>query len=246
MAISLGKMIKQSKKEKKPVCSVIVAAAGASTRMEGINKLLIDIGGMPVLIHTLTVLNKCSEISEIIVVTRETDIAAVAQLCELYKISKVSKIIAGGQTRLESVYKGVLQTSTGSKLVAVHDGARPFVTEQIVSDTIEAALKFSAAAPAVPVTSTIKLAKNGMILKTVDRTNLYEVQTPQVFVAEILKGALQNAVDKSLYITDDCMAVEAIGCPVKLTAGSQENIKLTTVADIAYAEAIYRARRKSL
>jgi 2-C-methyl-D-erythritol 4-phosphate cytidylyltransferase len=225
------------------VCSVVVAAAGSSARMQGTNKLLINIGGKPVLAHTLTALNKCREVAEIIVVTRSEDMNTVAQLCGTYKVTKISKIIVGGETRLESVYNGVLQVSPASALIAVHDGARPFVTESIVSNTVEAALKFSAAAPAVPVTSTIKLAKNGMVEKTIEREHLYEVQTPQIFAAEILKGALQNAVDKSLYITDDCMAVEAIGCPVKLTEGSRENIKLTTVADIAYAEAVNKARR---
>lgn len=242
MTIRLKKLFKKEK-DKSAVCSVVVAAAGSSTRMQGTNKLLIDIGGKPVLAHTLTALNRCREVAEIIVVTRQDDMNAVAQLCLTYKITKIAKIIIGGETRLESVYNGVQQVSPASKLIAVHDGARPFVTENIVSNTVAAALKFNAAAPAVNVTSTIKLAKNGMVEKTIERENLYEVQTPQIFACEILKGALQNAIDKSLYITDDCMAVEAIGCPVRLTEGSRENIKLTTVADIAYAEALSKARR---
>ena len=227
------------------VCSAVVAAAGSSARMEGTNKLFAEIGGKPVLALALTALSKCREISEIIVVTRESDLTAVADICSTYGISKISKIITGGKTRLDSVYNGVMQVSPDSKLIAVHDGARPFVTEQIVSAAIEAALKYLAAAPAVPVTSTIKLARDGIVEKTIDRANLYEIQTPQVFIAELLKGALQNAVDRALYITDDCMAVEAIGCRVKLTEGSRENIKLTTAADIKYAEAIDKARRDS-
>lgn len=242
MAIRLRKLFKREK-DKSAVCSVIVAAAGSSARMQGTNKLLIEIGGKPVLAHTLTALNRCREIAEIIVVTRQVDMSTVAQLCLTYEVSKVSKIIIGGETRLESVYYGVQQVSPVSKLIAVHDGARPFVTDSIVSNTVDAALRYSAAAPAVPVTSTIKQAKNGIVEKTIDRAYLYEVQTPQIFTSEILKGALQNAIDKSLCITDDCMAVEAIGCPVKLTEGSRENIKLTTVADIAYAEAVHKTRR---
>lgn len=226
-------------------CSVVVAAAGASTRMDGQNKLFVEIGGKPVLAHTLSALERCREIFEIIVVTRPEDLDEVAQICEKYMISKTTKVIIGGQTRLESVYNGVLQASPDSKLIAVHDGARPFVTDSIVKSAVEAALKYSAVAPAIPVTSTVKQAKNSMVVHTLNRDELFEIQTPQIFVSELIKGALQNAVDKKLYITDDCMAVEAIGYPVRLTAGSRENIKLTTSADTAFAEAIYKMRREA-
>lgn len=246
MTIRLKKMLKKSNVKDKALCSVIVAAAGSSSRMDGPNKLFIEIGGKPVLAHTLTALNRCKEIGEIIVVTRASDINDVAQLCSTYKVTKMAKIIVGGPTRLESVYNGVQQASPDLKLIAVHDGARPFVTEYIVMNTVKAAMAYFAAAPAVPIISTVKQAKNGMVEKTVDRTNLFEVQTPQIFVAELLKGALQNAIDKSLEVTDDCMAVEAIGCPVKLTDGSRENLKLTTADDLAYAEAIYKMRRSRL
>ena len=130
----------------------------------------------------------------------------------------------------------------GSKLIAVHDGARPFVSENTVTLAVAAALKYSAAAPAVQMTSTIKRAQNGVVVKTLDRSELFEIQTPQIFASELLKGALQNAVDKKLYITDDCMAVEVLGCQIRLTAGSRDNIKLTTTVDIAFAEAILKLR----
>lgn len=242
MDIRLKRLFGKNKKTA-PACSVVVAAAGLSARMEGIDKLFLEIGGKPVLVHTLTALGKCREFREIIVVARESEIERIARLCRTYDLRGIVKIVAGGQTRLESVYNGVNQVSPDSRLIAVHDGARPFVTEQVVSAAVEAALKYSAAAPAVPVTSTIKLARSGIVEKTIDRNNLYEIQTPQVFAAELLKGALQNAVDKSLYITDDCMAVEAIGCRVKLTEGSRENLKLTTAHDIIFAEAIAGMRR---
>lgn len=235
--------IRENNQDGDASCSVVVAAAGASTRMDGQNKLFVEIGGMPILAHTLTALDTCREIREIIVVTRAEDIDVVASLCAEHMVSKISKVIVGGQTRLESVYYGVLQAAPDSKLIAVHDGARPFVTNGIVKSTIEAALKYSAAAPAVPVTSTVKQAKNGMVVHTLNRDELFEIQTPQIFVSELIKGALQNAVDKKLHITDDCMAVEAIGFPVRLTAGTRENIKLTTSVDIAFAEAIYKMRR---
>lgn len=243
MALKFKNLLGKEDEDAHASCSVIVAAAGTSSRMDGMNKLLVEIGGKPILAHTLMTLNKCREISEIIVVTRAVDLDAVASLCAEHVVSKLSKIIIGGKTRLESVYTGVLQASPYSKLIAVHDGARPFVTEYIVETAVNAALKYSAAAPSVPVTSTIKQAKSGMVVHTLNRDELFEIQTPQIFVSELIKGALQNAVDKKLYITDECMAVEALGYPVKLTAGSRENIKLTTSVDIAFAEAIYKMRR---
>ncbi len=224
-------------------CSAVVAAAGSSTRMGGMDKLFLELGGMPVLAHTLTALSKCHSIRELVVVTRSEELERVAAMCREYYIEKVAKIIPGGDTRLDSVYKGLLQISPDADLVAIHDGARPFVTEELVSLVLEAASKYGAAAPAVPVPSTVKQAKNGMVLKPIDRSELFEIQTPQVFASALIKGALQNAIDKSLYITDDCMAVEALGCPVKLTSGSRENIKLTTKTDILYAEALLSRRQ---
>lgn len=246
MTIKRRKMFKKDMESMQAICSVVIAAAGSSTRMDGLNKLFIEIDGQPVLAHTLTALNKCKEISEIIVVTRADDLQTVALLCERYNVTKISKIIVGGPTRLESVYIGVQQVAPEAKLIAIHDGARPFVTAQIVSDAVAAALIYSAAAPAVPVISTLKLAKNNMVERTIARENLFEIQTPQIFVAEILKGALKNAVDRSLYITDDCMAVEALGCTVKLTKGSRENIKLTTADDLTFAEAVCIVRRSNI
>lgn len=243
MPLNIGKLLGKSDSRSKAFCTAVVAAAGSSTRMDGQNKLFIEIGGKPVLAHTLSALEACRRIGEIIVVTRAEDIQRVALLCENNGLAKVTKIISGGATRQESVYKGVLQVSKRAELIAVHDGARPFVTETIVALAVDAAKKYAAAAPAIPVTSTIKLAKDGLVEKTIDREALFEVQTPQVFSTELLKAALSNAIDKALYITDECMAVEALGCPVRLTAGARDNIKLTTAMDIVIAQAIYDARR---
>jgi 2-C-methyl-D-erythritol 4-phosphate cytidylyltransferase len=242
MAGFIEKMIHADKKDKAAHCSVVVAAAGSSTRMGGQDKMFLELGGRPVLLHTLTALNQCPIVDEIVVVARAGDIGFVATLCKENLIEKAVKVIAGGDSRLNSVYNGVQAVSQAAEIIAVHDGARPFVTECILAGVVNAAAKYSAAAPAVPVSSTIKQAKNGIVLKTVDRNELFEVQTPQAFSAELIKGALQNAIDKVLYITDDCMAVEALGCPVRLTEGSKLNIKITTQADIAFAETILRLR----
>ncbi len=240
MRLPIGKLLQRH--GKRQYCTAVVAAAGSSVRMGGQDKLFAEIAGTPVLALTLTALDRCPGIKQIVVVAREQELESVSELCRTYKIRKADKIITGGATRLESVYAGVLAASPAADLIAVHDGARPFVTEGMVSLVLDAAAKHHAAAPAVPVTSTVKQAKDGMVVKTIDRTSLFEVQTPQVFAADLIKGALQSAIEKDLKITDDCMAVEAIGCPVKLTTGLRENIKITTVTDIAFAEAIYARR----
>ena len=215
----------------------MIAAAGSSQRM-GKDKQFVEIHGKPVLAHTLLAFQNCPLVREIIVVTQEDKLARVGEICAEYKITKTAKIVPGGPTRLESVMNGVFAATKKSKLIAIHDGARPCVTQRVIERTIEAAAKHHAAAPAVPVSSTIKRAQRGMVLETVDRENLFEVQTPQIFTAAIIKGALTSAKKKSLEITDDCMAAELMGVTVHLTEGSRSNIKLTTREDIAIAAAI--------
>jgi len=220
----------------------VIAAAGNSVRMEGEDKLFIHVCGKPILAHTIDIFQRNSMVSEIIIVTREDRIAVVGELCGTYSFDKVSKIMIGGPTRLESVLNGVMAVSKSAKLIAIHDGARPCVSETVVNGTIEAAAKFSAAAPAVKASSTIKKVKNGIVVSTAERDSLFEIQTPQVFKADIIKSALTSALGKSIEMTDDCMAVELIGVPIHTTEGSRNNIKITTREDIAVVEALLRNR----
>jgi len=225
---------------KAPFCSAVIAAAGSSRRMEGEDKLFIDVFGIPVIVHTLIAFQKCGKVDEIVIVARDEKIERVSKLCLQYNITKATKIMAGGPTRLESVMNGVLAVSNKAQIVAIHDGARPCVSMGIIDTTIAAAIKYHAAAPAVPVISTLKHVKKGMIVSTVDRECIYEIQTPQVFTVEIIKAALTKALDKSLTVTDDCMAAELMGVPARVTEGSRNNIKLTTREDVLVAEAILR------
>ena len=197
MARQLSKLLSRDKENPEGCCSAVVAAAGASTRMGGQDKLLMELGGKPVLAHTLDALNKCREFSEIIVVTRQEKMNEVARICTEYRVDKVTQVVLGGPTRLESVMNGVRQVSPRSKLIAVHDGARPFVTAGIVSLAVAAALKFSAAAPAIPVTSTVKRARNGVVDKTIDRSELFEIQTPQVFARSFSRARCRMPSIKS-------------------------------------------------
>jgi len=206
--------------------------------MGGQDKLFYEICGIPVLGHTLIAFQNCKTINEIIITAREDKIEQIGLLCKSYDIGKARTIMIGGNTRLESVLRGVLAVSEESQLIAIHDGARPCVEQDIINNAVAAAAVRHAAAPAVKVSSTIKRVNNGLVTETVDRRDLYEIQTPQVFAAEIIKAALTNASFKYPEVTDDCMAAELIGVPVHIIEGSRNNIKITTAEDIVIAEAI--------
>lgn len=224
-----------------PYCVAVVVAAGSASRMKGTDKIFAILERLPVICRTLDVLERCSQVDEVVVVTREDAVERMRRLCPAYP--KAKTVVSGGVTRLESVMAGLRAVPENTQLVAVHDGARPLVPVDVVERTVAKAAKFGAAAPAIPVKDTIKIASAGAVQQTPDRKTLYAVQTPQVFDVDLLRGALQNALEKGLAITDDCSAVEAMGMTVQLTDGSEENIKLTTPLDMELAEAILRRRK---
>ena len=222
-------------------CSVVVVAAGSSTRM-GEDKLFMDLSGKPVLARTLEALNECTCVTEIVVVTRLESLEKVAALCREHCIHKVEKVVVGGATRTESAMAGLMQIRRSAKYVLIHDGARPLITEEIVSAALHGAAIYKCAAPAVPVTDTVKEAEQNTVVRTLDRSTLAAIQTPQAFIPEIIKAALTRATEEKKEYTDDCAAVEAMGLKVHLTKGSTENIKITGPVDIPTAEAILRSR----
>lgn len=224
-------------------CSAVVLAAGNSQRM-GKDKVLMPIGGAPVIAHTLKALQSSDRIDEIVIVTKYESIQEIADICNEHGISKASRVIRGGKTRLESALIGVSNVSEKSTLIAIHDGARPFVTEKLIDRVVHAAKTHSAAAPAVTASDTVRLLNSkGAVTATPDRDLVALVQTPQVFLAELIKAALTRAMDKGFRVTDDCSAVEAMGYKVTIVAGEADNIKLTTTRDIYAAEGILAERR---
>jgi len=230
------------RKIKNTTCSVVVVAAGSSTRM-GEDKLFMDLEGLPVLARTLRALDGCEFVDEIVLVSREDRIEQAAKLCRDYGIRKVEKVIIGGKTRGESSLAGLSAIRKDAKIVLIHDGARPLVTEDVVRDAMHVAAMYKCAAPAVPVTDTIKETEGDKVVRTPDRSRLVAVQTPQAFVPEIVKAALTAAVKAGTEYSDDCAAVEAMGVPVHLSRGSRENIKITGPVDIPIAAAILRSRK---
>ncbi len=227
-------------------CSAVVPAAGASSRMGGQNKLFAPVDGVPVLVRSVLALSRASCIHEVVVAVRESDLLDAAELLRPYPLGKPLKLVVGGATRLESVMAALRECSGEATLVAVHDAARPLVPPEVVEEAVEKARTCYAAAPAVPVKDTIKVAENGVVRQTPDRATLYAVQTPQVFDRDLLASALQAALDQRLPVTDDCSAVERLGKAVYLTAGSYENIKITTPEDLLIAQAICEGREEAL
>ena len=228
---------RKQKKRQEPCCSAVVVAAGSSTRM-GMDKLMLPLDETPVIVYTLRAVQAAPSVGEIILVTREDLIVPLSQLCQDYAISKVTKVVRGGASRTQSVRLGTLEVSGDAQVIAIHDGARPFVSAEVIERAVAQAMETGAAAPAVPVKDTIKVAHDGVVESTPDRACLFAVQTPQVFESSLIKAALQKALDDGLELTDDCAAVERLGMKVALTRGDERNIKLTTPEDLAVAQAI--------
>ncbi len=199
--------------------------------MGGIDKILAPLGGEPVIVRTVRAFQACDAIREIVVVTRADRIVPVTDL--LHGMTKVKAVVVGGKTRQESVALGTNALSKRMGLVAVHDGARPLVSEQLIDRVVRAANTYGAAAPALPVKDTVKVVTGGVVTDTPDRRTLYAVQTPQVFDFDLLRGALKAASGENL--TDDCAAVERLGVRVKIVQGDEKNIKLTTPMDLRLA-----------
>ncbi len=238
----LRKLFHRRQEEPAPFCSAVIVAAGQASRMEGIDKILCPIGGEPLLLYALAPFQASDLVDEIVIVTREDLMVPIGTLCSQRGITKVRRVVKGGDSRTESVLAGVKETDPRADLIAIHDGARPFLPLEVMEETVKTARQRGAAAPAIPVKDTVKLAQNGVVSQTPARDQLFAVQTPQVFEASLIKGALTKALEEGAALTDDCSAVERIGFPVCLTQGSEENIKITTPRDLTWGEAILAER----
>ena len=211
-------------------CGAVIVAAGTASRMGGIDKVMAQLGGEPMIARTVRQFQDCDAISEIVIVTRENLILPITGLCR--GMDKVIAVVAGGSSRQESVSLGLNALSGKVTLAAIHDGARPFVTWQLIDRVVRAANTYGAAAPAVPVKDTIKVVEGRVVKSTPDRATLYAVQTPQVFDFDLLRGALAKAKQDGAQVTDDCSAVERMGFTVKIVEGDERNIKITTPMDL--------------
>lgn len=216
-------------------CVGIILAAGMSSRMKGTNKQLLSLGGIPVIIRSALNFERCGEVSGIIIAARAEDIKEIEELCRQYNVKKLKAVCEGGESRAESAMKAY-SFIEDCDVVAVHDGARPFATPELISRVISDAYENGGAIAAVPVKDTIKAVSDGFIEDTPDRDKLYAAQTPQAFQKAIYGDMLRLGGD----VTDDSQLMERLGKKVKITLGSYDNIKITTPEDIALGESIIK------
>ena len=222
-------------------CGAVILAAGSASRMGGIDKVMAPLGGEPMIARTVRTFQECDAVSEIVIVTREDLILPITNLCK--GCDKVKAVVSGGKSRQESVGKGLNALGKDVKLAAVHDGARPLITWQLIDCCIRAANTYGAAAPAIPVKDTIKTVEGGIVVNTPERSKLRAVQTPQVFDIDLLKGALLKAYQDGAEVTDDCSAVERLGMKVKIVEGDEKNLKVTTPMDLKIAEMLLEEQK---
>ena len=240
-SVTFGEKMKKHNEFK---TSAIIVAAGRGSRMNmDMNKQYIDIAGKPILARTLQVFNDCSLIDEIILVVNENDIFYCKQnIIDFYEFYKVKIIVAGGDERQKSVFKGLMEVSSRTDIVLIHDGARPFVSEESIINSITSAEEFGGSVVAVPVKDTIKMADSqGIISQTIDRNILWSVQTPQTFKYSLIINAHNKALEDNFSGTDDSILLERLGYKLKLVMGGYDNIKITTKEDLLIAEAIVKA-----
>jgi 2-C-methyl-D-erythritol 4-phosphate cytidylyltransferase len=222
----------------KTTCILLAAGKGLRFGSE-LPKQFIKFNDVPVIIHTLNVLDSCERIDNIIIVMNPSYINYMERLLKKYPINKPLKIIKGGETRQESTYNGikVIEANGGSDIVVIHEGVRPFIDEELVNSTIEAAKEYGAVDVGVKTTDTMVQVKDGLIVSMPDRTTLYNGLMPQTFQYKILKEAHEKAIEDHFdATTDDVRLVHRLGLPVKIVEGSYVNKKLTTKEDVHFFE----------
>lgn len=220
--------------------SAIIACAGSSTRMNGVNKQLWELDGIPVAARSMMAFEGIEQVTEIIVSAREQDIPVIEELAERYGVTKFKCAVKGGETRQQSVFAAFMKTDRATRFIAVHDGARPLVDPEHIRRCVKDASIFGGAVLGVPVKDTVKLVDGGMITDTLDRRRLYSIQTPQIFRRDIYVKGINFAQDNELDFTDDCQLAEAVGAKINLTVSDYRNIKITTPEDLAVAEVLLR------
>lgn len=215
----------------------VIVAAGSGTRFgTKTPKQFLEINRKPVIIHTLERFDQCPKIDQIILVLSSPDKSIFLELSSKYNLKKLSKIVTGGKTRAESVFNGLKAIrAVGETIVAVHDGARPLITPEEISATIEKADADGAACLVAKVTDTVKKVSGDKITETINRTHLRRALTPQCFRYEILRHAFEKgSLDEN--VTDECFLVENAGYEISIVEGSSRNIKITHREDLALAE----------
>ena len=228
--------------------SIIIPAAGIGSRMQlPIAKQFFELEGMPVILHLLKRIDMVSDISEVVVALKENEVDFFRDdILKGAKLKKNIKYVVGGNTRQESVKSALSAVSADSEIIMIHDAVRPLITPNLIYNAIGMTRKLKATVTAVQVKDTVKEVRDGAVVKTLDREELYFAQTPQTFERDIIIRAHENALDKGIIGTDDSALVEEMGQKVFVIPGSYDNIKITTYDDFAIAESILRIQKNTL
>ena len=223
--------------------AAILVAAGKGSRMGAkVDKLFLEVAGRPVVAHTWQRFNDAKCIGEIILVVRQRMRPVFEELAARFRFQKPFRIVVGGVERQDSVWNGLEALSPAAESVAIHDAARPCTGEELIAATIKRAVETGAAVAAQPVTDTIKQSADGrFVQRTLDRSRLWSVQTPQTFRVEVIRRALAEARRCKLVFTDDTAACELIGQPVRLISWVAPNPKVTVPGDLAFVESLLRS-----
>jgi len=234
-----------AEENRKHFTSAVVLAAGSGERFgqERGRKQFVPVGGVPAVVRALRVFQNSDLIREIVLVTAAGEIPRCTRYCEEYGLSKVKKILPGGSDRQASAKIGFDAVDPKAEFVAVHDGARCLLTEEMLRDTVKAAYRYGAAVAAEKSRDTVKrTTADGIVEETPDRSVMWLAKTPQVFLANMYRAAVYTAEQQNVRATDDSALVERLGFQVKMVDCGSENIKITLPTDVAIAEAILRAR----
>ena len=228
------------------VTAIIVAAGKGKRMLHSVPKHFIRLEDKPVLAYTLDAFEKCPDVNQILVVTRSgEENYCLKEVVEKFRYKKVLKIVIGGDRRQDSVYCGIKELDVDTDIVVVHDGVRPFVSQNTISEAIRLAMFADGVVTAVPVKDTIKNVDcEGIIMSTPDRSTMWYAQTPQVFKRRILEEAYIRAYNDKFTGTDESSLVERIGYKVKIVEGTPDNIKITTKEDLLFADVILMMQKK--
>ena len=220
--------------------TAIIVAAGRSERMgTGADKAFLNLGPRPVVAWSLMAFERCTDVDRIVLVVRKDQLVAAKALGKMFGISKLTAVVSGGAKRQDSVMHGLKAIDVDTRIVVVHDGARPCVTTETITETIKLARRSGAAVVGRHIWDTVKVVDKGnTITRTEDRSRLWAVQTPQAFDVRIIRRAYDAVVEQKADVTDDASAVELIGEPVKIYECNMPNLKITTVEDLRIASAM--------
>jgi 2-C-methyl-D-erythritol 4-phosphate cytidylyltransferase/2-C-methyl-D-erythritol 2,4-cyclodiphosphate synthase len=230
------------------VVTVIIPAAGQGKRMRrGSNKVLLPLVDMPVLLHSVLTFSACSKVDNLVVVVAPDEVSQVETILQGLNGIKPWKVVAGGRERQHSIANAIKVVSKAAKIILVHDGARPLITEECIQNVIQASVVHKAVVVAVAEKNTIKTVdENGWVTGTLERGTLWSIQTPQGFDAHLLRQAYEKAEQEGFIGTDDASLVERLGIKVKVVRGCYDNLKITTPEDLTIAEALLKERKSNL